>query len=201
MIKVTNIQKQYEEAVLKGVDYTFETNQVYLISGPMGCGKSTLLKIIIGLEQPTVGSVETDIKPSQFSFNEPWHYLYEGASVQANINLYQKLFKTPDLLKKDLITKYQLTSMLKKKVSSLSSGNKKKVSLVCTLMNANMQALILDEPLTNLDKDTIEILKNDLKELKPNRTIILTSHQYTEIKDAVDVHLHIESGVLLEGEY
>lgn len=201
MIKLENVEKLYDKKlILKSVNYTFKCNNIYLIAGDMGTGKSTLLKIILGVVSPSDGTVVHSYKKKEFTYNEPWNYLYENATCKANLRLYKELFKTSENHYNDIYTLLDLNTIINEKVCKLSTGNKKKLSLACSLLNENGKVIILDEPFTNLDKKTILTLMEYLIDQKNDKIVLITSHQSEDIKTYIDVNLVMKEYSFMENQ-
>lgn len=198
MIILKNIEKNYKKKILKNINYTFEKNNIYLITGDMGSGKSTLLKLVLGIEKISSGEIEHNFKNIDFAYNEPREYIYPNITVEANLELYRSLFKTEDVHYNNIVNIFELEDIKKELIRDLSSGNKKKVSLACSLLNDNMKVILLDEPLTNLDKKTINRLSVFLNSIKEDKIIIITSHQFEEIMNIVDKHIDIQNKELCD---
>lgn len=199
MIRIENASKKFKsKLIFENIDYTFNSNKLYLLSGEMGTGKSTLLKIILGIEPISTGIVVHDYEKVEFIYNEPWNYLYEKATSKANLSLYKELFHTTEEHFENIKNLFELSDLFKIKVCDLSTGNAKKISIACSLLNEQGKVIILDEPFTNLDKKTINILMRYLMSQKEDKIIIIVSHQFDSIKSSIDIHLKIKDNTLLE---
>ncbi len=171
MIKLVNINKSYDKEILKDFSYSFENGKKYLITGKSGIGKSTLLNIITSLIKPDKGEVITTDNFS-YSFQQPT--LLEYYSVKKNIEIFTKKEDITDLLLP--------IECLKQKVSTLSGGQKQKLSIYIAL-KANSDTVLLDEPFNNLDKESITTIINFIDNNINDRTLIISSHQIELLKD------------------
>lgn len=181
MIKLENVDKSFNgDNILENINLTLEKNNIYGLFGEMGAGKSTLLKIILGTIKPTKGVVVNEIDKSKFCFAEPSLGLYQELSVIENLRFWAKIHKVDKKNLNDLLAKFEIKSIEKKLINELSTGNKQKVNLACALMN-DSDLIILDEPISNLDKDTKYLIKNILIEKSKKNIIIITSHQFDEV--------------------
>lgn len=181
MIKLENVDKSFNgDNILENINLTLEKNNIYGLFGEMGAGKSTLLKIILGTIKPTKGVVVNEIDKSKFCFAEPSLGLYQELSVIENLRFWAKIHKVDKKNLNDLLAKFEIKLIEKKLINELSTGNKQKVNLACALMN-DSDLIILDEPISNLDKDTKYLIKNILIEKSKKNIIIITSHQFDEV--------------------
>lgn len=177
MIKLINISKSYKNEVLHNFSYTFINENKYLITGKSGIGKSTLLNIITSLIKPDEGEVITTDSFS-YSFQQP--ILLDYYTVKKNIEIFTKNTNTNDFLLPD--------QYLNQKVSTLSGGQKQKLSIYIAL-KAKSDTVILDEPFNNLDKDSIKTIVNFINNNLYNRTIIICSHQKDLLQDYILIDL------------
>lgn len=198
LIKLNNIEKKYTVDLFNKVSYSFKEGYIYLLAGDMGTGKSTMLKMIVGLTKPTSGQISHTYERKEFVYNEAWHYIYQNVSVYANLMFYKDLFKCTDEHYLGICELFKLEEIKNSKVSKLSDGNRKKVSLACSFLNSNAKVYILDEPFVNLDQTTINILINYLTKIKEGKIIIIASHQSEDVKKYIDVQLRIINKQLLE---
>lgn len=198
MITLTNIEKKYTMNLFQKVSYSFKEGNIYILTGDMGTGKSTLLKMIVGLTRPTSGQISHSYERKEFIYNEAWQYIYKNVSVDANLMFYKDLFKCTDEHYLVICELFKLEDIKNIKVSKLSDGNRKKVSIACSFLNSNAKVFILDEPFVNLDQTTISILINYLKKIKEDKIIIISSHQSEDVKEYIDVQLKIIDKKLLE---
>lgn len=198
MIRLDNIGKKYNTNLFQELSFTFNLSKIFLITGDMGSGKSTLVKMLAGLVNPTSGEIIHGYKSKEFIYSESRLFLYQNVSVQANMKFYKDLFKTPEEHYLKICKLLKLNEIKKIKVSKLSDGNRKKVSLACSLLNNNARVYLLDEPFVNLDHATIKALISYLQSIKNDKIIIIVSHQYEDIKKYVDTQLILENGSILE---
>ncbi|WP_109851337.1 ABC transporter ATP-binding protein [Aquimarina sp. AU58] len=203
MIKIDNLHKNFgKNQVLKGVDLGITEGGIFAILGPNGSGKTTLIKSILGMVIPNKGNIfidDTPIKKS-WKYRQQIDYLPQIANFPANLTVKELIRMIKDLRNKPgddatLITSFQLTPFLDKKLSNLSGGTKQKVNLVLTLM-FDSPLIILDEPTTGLDPIALLELKKIIqKEKTKGKTILITSHIMSFVEEVAD-----EIVFLLEGK-
>ena len=164
--------KVNDNKLFHNLSFSLNTGESLHIKGPNGSGKSTLLRIILGITNPTKGSISinsTKYKCYLGHKNALKNYL----SLDDNILLME--FDNHPCLKK-YIEILDLKRYLDVNVANLSYGQQKKLGLLRLFLN-NSDLIILDEPFVGLDKETQIILTDFLKDqLKENKTLIYTSH-------------------------
>ena len=142
------------------------------IKGPNGSGKSTLLRIILGITNPTKGSISINSTKDKCYLGHK-NALKNYLSLDDNILLME--FDNHPYLKK-YIEILDLKRYLDVNVANLSYGQQKKLGLLRLFLNSS-DLIILDEPFVGLDKETQIILTDFLTDqLKENKTLIYTSH-------------------------
>ncbi len=203
MIKIDNLHKNFgKNQVLKGIDLSIAEGGIFAILGPNGSGKTTLIKSILGMVIPNKGDIfidDTPIKKS-WKYRQQIDYLPQIANFPANLTVQELVRMIKDLRNKPgddaaLITSFQLTPFLNKKLNNLSGGTKQKVNLVLTLM-FDSPLIILDEPTTGLDPIALLELKKIIQiEKAKGKTILITSHIMSFVEEVAD-----EIVFLLEGK-
>lgn len=192
-----------EIQVLNGIDLDIYKQEFIIIFGPSGSGKSTLLHSLIGLEEPTKGSIKLfgqelyDLNEDERSMLrlEKIGIMYQqpiwvkAMDVLHNIALPLSFSGTPhrEALKiaKEKLKNYAMEKYAYYKPTELSSGQQQKISLVRALIS-EPEILIADEPTGNLDIDSSKRLIEGLKELNIiGRTVIMITHdlQYLAYAD------------------
>ncbi len=173
MIKIKNVSKKFDaRPVIDGFCCEIAEGERVCFMGPSGCGKTTLLRILLGLLLPDAGSVEG--LPDDLSVVFQEDRLCESLTPLANIRLVTGAKKGDSATATHLVG-LGLGDSLEKKVSDLSGGMKRRVSIARAL-SVPHSLLILDEPFKGLDvetkKQTVEyILKNS-----PLSTVIAVTH-------------------------
>lgn len=195
IIEVKNMSKNFKNKDLFiNFSLEIEANTVHALVGPNGSGKTSLLRILTGLYEENSGEVKIKGSHAMLLEND---YLYEDKTGLENIKLYGLYFgygldsyqKYSDLL--------DLTNDLGRNVSTYSKGMKRKLSLLIIVM-MNREIIFLDEVTSGVDpisrveiRKLIKLLKNE------GKTIVLTSHDLSEIEKIADKISMIKSGVLL----
>ena len=177
------------------------------IVGPSGAGKSTLLNLIAGFVLPTRGEVWLNgenhtqsapyERPVSMLFQE--NNLFPHLTVQQNLALGLKTSLKLTALEQDQIERVAdavgLTSFLSRLPNSLSGGQKQRVALARCLLR-DKPILLLDEPFSALDPELRMDMLNLIDELchSKNLTLLLVTHQPSELTGKVDRMLRIENG-------
>ncbi|MCJ7835324.1 ABC transporter ATP-binding protein [Cuneatibacter sp. NSJ-177] len=193
MIKVKNIIYSYgKKRVLDGVCLTAAQGDCVAVAGANGCGKSTLLSLLAGALRPQAGEMiyggrdaakEKNVFQKMVGYVPQDNPLFEELTVRDNLRLWYS--ESPYSMEKDLssgiLSVLKLSEMLSLRVSRLSGGMKKRVSIGCALA-AHPPILILDEPSAALDL----ICKEDIRRyltmyLKQKGTILITTHEEAEL--------------------
>ncbi len=188
MIKLNNVYVDYGDISFNFDDYTFEENKITFITGRNGSGKTTLLKAIANLQDYT-GSISGT---GSYLSQEPVIF---NRTVKDNIN-YPLIIRGFDLSAyedrvNDLATKLSIKRLFPKNALSLSGGEKIKVALIRGMI-FNPEVLLLDEPTTHLDIESIDELVKVLKELKKTMTLIIVSHNKSFINELKDEEYYLE---------
>ncbi len=191
---------------LKALDeLSFQINQGEIVGllGPNGAGKTTTMRIMLGLLQPTQGKVTIDginvlqeplkvrKKVGYLPENNP---LYEDFKVGEYLQFISEVkgLKTKTSFKETVQT-CGLTSVLSKKIEHLSKGYQQRVGLAAALLG-EPEILILDEPTVGLDPNQIIEIRNLIKNLSQQKTVILSSHILPEVQAVCQKLIIIHKG-------
>ena len=195
VIEVKNMNKNFKNKKLfNNFSLEIEANTVHALVGPNGSGKTSLLRILTGLYEEDGGEVKIKGNHAMLLEND---YLYEDKTGLENIKLYGLYFgygldsyqKYSDLL--------EITNDLGRNVSTYSKGMKRKLSLLIIVM-MNREIIFLDEVTSGVDPISRVEIRKLIKLLKDEgKTIVLTSHDLSEIEKVADKVSMIKSGVLL----
>ena len=191
-IKIDSISKRYDTGLLAldNINLEIGEHEFVCILGPSGCGKSTLLNIIAGLDNSSDGTVIVDGNkingPSNdrvMMFQGP--SLFPWLTVIENIKFGLKLKKLPkfeqDIIADKFLKLIKLEEFKDYNVHQLSGGMQQRVTLARALA-IESPYILMDEPFSSLDKQTINILREELELLWRNmkNTIVYVTHSVEE---------------------
>lgn len=213
MIEVINLVKKYKgQIAVDHLSFSVEKGQIYGFLGPNGAGKSTTMNIMTGYIAPTEGSVKIggyDITKDAEKAKKMIGYLPEFPPLYQDMTVEEYLKFTAHLKK---INKNEVNSQIKevykmvgiedvaeKLIGNLSKGFKQRVGLAQAIMGFP-EIIILDEPMVGLDPKQIIEIRDLIKHLGENHTIILSSHILSEISAVCDHIMIISKGCLVASE-
>ncbi|MDO4912368.1 MAG: ATP-binding cassette domain-containing protein [Lactobacillus sp.] len=192
-LNLKDITKKYgSRIILDHLDFEFDNDHTYIISGTNGCGKSTLLNIIAGYDHDYVGVCETNKLKVAYLLQDD--LLFRNLSVREDLLLQLHALKRTDLSAvDDVADKLGLGNLLNHKVAELSGGEKKKVALGQIILT-NADVILLDEPTSSIQKEYAqELMELVYREFKDN-ILIIASHDKINLDDEAVVKLEIKDG-------
>ena len=211
VLEVSQLTKGYKtQNVLKDVSFALEAGTATALAGPVGAGKSTLIRTLAGLEVPDEGSVslfsssnekELSRARRETGFVLEMPFGYAELTVLRNLIHRSSLYGRPDMARiKELRKELRLTERdhvgVKEKLRLLSPGAEKRYSLACALMQ-KPRLLILDEPLTGIDRENRSFLTDQLVRLREEGvTLLISGQSAAELQTICTRALLLEEGVL-----
>jgi ABC-2 type transport system ATP-binding protein len=207
-VSVENVTKIFgRKMVLNHVSFTVPRGRILGLLGHNGAGKTTLFRIILGLFNPSGGTVRIfGVDPrtdpgvrAHMGYVSELLGLYSSLSVRENLIRFGNLQGIPDgkELAENLIEKLDLHEYADVKIKKLSAGIKQRVAIARAMMN-NPDLLILDEFLANVDPTWRHNLKEMMKALrKEGVTILMATHILTDVEELCDDVAIIRSGQIL----
>lgn len=210
MIEVSNLIKQYgKDIAVNDISFTVNEGEILGFLGPNGAGKSTTMNIITGYIAPTSGTVKIcgyDIIDEPQKAKSKIGYLPEIPPLYVNMTVDEYLDFVCDIKKiskgdkKDVLEKIKdivkISHVSNKIIKNLSKGYKQRVGIAQALIG-NPEILILDEPTVGLDPKEIIEIRDFIKTLGKNHTVILSSHILSEISAVCDRVLILNKGVIV----
>lgn len=206
MIKVSNLTKAYgKKLALDDVSFTVKKGEVLGFLGPNGAGKSTTMNIITGYISYTSGTVTVDgidILENPIEAKKKIGYLPELPPLYPDMTVMTYLEFVYDLKKvkkdkaehiKSIIDLVRIDSVKGRRIGNLSKGYRQRVGLAGALIG-DPEVLILDEPTVGLDPKQIIEIRNVIKDLGKERTVILSSHILSEISAVCERVIIINNG-------
>ncbi len=208
-IKIENVNKTFgKNQVLQNVAFTVEHGKCFAIVGTNGKGKTTLLNLLAGLHNPDKGKIHfggIDLQKKKSAIQKISAYVPESVELVETLTVKQNLFllaklkglKIDGKLFVDLLQQLQLETLVNEKAKSLSLGARYKVALARALL-CKPQYLLLDEPNSAIDNDTLFTVKKILKntKLEQKTTIIVVSHQLTFLENLADEMIFLHNKVI-----
>lgn len=207
-IVINNLSKKFkEEQILKDINMTLKSGNIYGIVGANGSGKSVLLKIICSFYLPSEGNVLIDgiNYCSNNDFPKDIRALIEKNAFIPDLSGYENLNLLAKIQNK--IGKNEIENALKivnlyeeknKKFSKYSMGMKQKLGIASVLME-DPNIIILDEPFNGIDEESKEKIANELIKIKNEKIIIITSHIKEEIDKLCDKVYIMKEGKVING--
>ncbi|GGB57968.1 energy-coupling factor ABC transporter ATP-binding protein [Shewanella inventionis] len=210
-VHAQNVLMKYQQHTLFSVaDLTFKQGDVIYLQGDNGSGKSTLMKILAGLITPTQGRVASH----GFARNPWWQidsllgkavylhqhpYLFEG-SVKYNLTYALKQLtltaKERHHRIEQAINMAQLNDLLDHHASDLSGGERQRLAIARAWI-AQPKLLMLDEPISNMDKHSQRLVLAMINQLKQDGTgLLISSHQTCGLTALCKQHWHIKQGTV-----
>ncbi|PQJ71810.1 gliding motility-associated ABC transporter ATP-binding subunit GldA [Polaribacter butkevichii] len=205
-IKVTSVSKIYKtQKALNNVSFSADKGQIIGFLGPNGAGKSTMMKILTGFIQPNEGAVlvdEIDVLQNAIEAQKIIGYLpehnplYTEMYVREYLQFQAAIFKIDKNQIEICIEKVGLTSEAHKKINQLSKGYQQRVGLAAAILH-NPKVLILDEPTTGLDPNQLVEIRELIKELGKEKTVLFSTHIMQEVEAVCDRVIIIKKGEIL----
>ena len=210
MIEVKNVTKKYGKNVaVDNINFTINDGEIVGFLGRNGAGKSTTMNMITGFIEPTSGEIivegyNIDKNPKkvkkQIGYMPEGVPLYLDLTVKEFVNYMAELKKVPGKEREEAVRKaLEKTGLLdvqNKLNKNLSRGYKQRVSMAGALVG-NPKILILDEPTVGLDPKQVTEIRNLIKSLRKDHTVILSSHILSEVSQICEKVIIIDKGKIL----
>lgn len=207
IISLRHVTMQYDRrAILHDIDLNIDRGDFLAITGPNGGGKTTLLRLILKLLQPTKGNVDylcNGVKVSSLSIG----YLPQKNMIDNRFPVTVDEVMSFGLLAKRHLDKEERRSKVAAMLELLGltghaghaigelSGGQLQRALIGRALISSPDVLVLDEPLSYLDKNYEHKLYEIIEGLKPSTTIILVSHEMSKISEMATRHIIVDSGI------
>ena len=205
-IKVTNVTKTYnQQKALNNVSFSADKGQIIGFLGPNGAGKSTMMKILTGFIKPNEGNVfvdDIDVLKNPLEAQKTIGYLpehnpiYKDMFVREYLQFQASIFNVDKSHIETCIKKVGLTAEAHKKIHQLSKGYQQRVGLAAAIIH-NPKVLILDEPTTGLDPNQLVEIRQLIKDLGKEKTVLFSTHIMQEVEAVCDRVIIIKKGEIL----
>lgn len=216
IINIKNLVKYYgQKQVLKGIDLAIYPGQVIGYIGPNGAGKSTTVKILCGLISDYEGEVsicginltkDPVAVKSRIGYVPELAELYDVLTPAEFLELMAELYNLPKTVADERISRmlaaFGLEANINQRMDTFSKGMRQKV-LICSGLLHNPDIIILDEPLSGLDANSVIIVKDLISKLaKDGKTIFYCSHMMDVVEKVSDRIVLINEGtVIADGSF
>jgi ABC-2 type transport system ATP-binding protein len=210
LIEVKGLTKRYgDNLAVDHIDFTIEKGHIYGLLGPNGAGKSTTMNIITGYIGATDGEVtingvsildEPEKAKSQIGYLPEIPPLYTDMTPYEYLCFAAELKKIPASKRKEAVStameKTGIVNVQNRLISNLSKGYRQRVGLAQAILSMP-EIIILDEPTVGLDPSQIIEIRDLIRELSHEHTVILSSHILSEVQEVCDRIMIISHGKLV----
>ena len=214
VLEVANLHKRYGETVaVDGISFSVGLREIVGLLGPNGAGKTTTINMILGVLEPTSGTILIDgidltkdrSRAVQCTnFEAVYAPLPGNLTVAQNLRIFGMLYGVANLPARieELLQQFELGPFRNTKCGVLSSGEQTRVGLAKAMLN-NPKLLLLDEPTASLDPSIAQQVRVNLRDsiAVGSSGVLWTSHNMQEVADVCDRVLFLSHGkILLEGD-
>ena len=210
MISVKNLTKYYGDfQALKGISFEIKSGEIVGILGPNGAGKSTTLRILTCYFNPTSGDAIIDgksILDEENNVKKIIGYLPESAPLYNDMCVFDYLVYMADIQELErsklnerlhyVVNVCGLKEVISKPIGELSKGYKQRVGLAGAIIH-DPKILILDEPTNGLDPNQIVEIRELIKELGKEKTVLVSTHILSEVEATCSRAIIINKGNII----
>ncbi|MBL7700123.1 MAG: ATP-binding cassette domain-containing protein [Chitinophagaceae bacterium] len=206
-IEVSQLTRMYgEQKAVDDISFSLNRGEIVGFLGPNGAGKSTTMKIITGYLKPSQGTAVVcgiDVQQNPIAVKRKIGYLPEANPLYYDMYVQEYLYFVADVHGlpnkkqkiKDIVDTVGLTPERRKKTGQLSKGYKQRVGLAAALLH-DPEVLVLDEPTTGLDPNQIVEIRELIRNLGKNKTVLFSTHILQEVEAICDRVIIINKGRL-----
>lgn len=200
-LSIDHVSKQFgQHQAVKDISIHVPKGEIFGMLGANGAGKTTTFRMILGLLDPSQGSITWDGQKIDYSRTSLVGYLPEERGLYPKLTVKEQLLylgrlkgmKKPAILKatKQWLETFKVPEYETKKIEELSKGNQQKIQFIAAILH-KPELVILDEPFSGLDPLNVDLLKKAVIELKnAGSTIIFSSHRMEHVEELCE-HLCI----------
>jgi len=210
MIQVKNLKKKFGEKIaLDSISFSIEKGKITGLLGPNGAGKTTTMRLMAGYFTDTEGSISydgLDLNKNSAAIKRKLGYLSEAAPLYTEMNVREYLHfcadarDIPERMKAVSIQKVldlcELKSVIDVPIQQLSKGFKQRVALAGTLVH-DPDYIILDEPSSGLDPNQILMIRNLIRDLGKDKTILISTHILQEVTEVCEKVIILSEGKIV----
>ncbi|MBQ8338504.1 MAG: ABC transporter ATP-binding protein [Oscillospiraceae bacterium] len=203
ILRCNSLTKKFGNLIaVNNLTLSIESGKIVGLLGPNGSGKTTLIKMINGLLQPTSGSLEICGNKPGVETKKVVAYLPDNVflnnwmRVEQIVEMFADFYA--DFRKELAFTMLERLGVdRKRKLKTLSKGNKEKVSLIL-VMSRNAMLYVLDEPIAGVDPATRDyIISTIINNYNPEASVIISTHLISDIEEVLDDVIFIRQGGLI----
>ncbi|MFC1811735.1 ABC transporter ATP-binding protein [Thermodesulfobacteriota bacterium] len=210
MIHVENLTKYYKDlCAVDQISFGIHKGEILGLLGPNGAGKTTTLRMLTGFLRPSAGSIRVKdytIDENALEIKKLLGYLPESAPLYHHMIVYDYLDYIANIREIDTKSKFKrihyladlcgLNEVMHQPIGELSKGYKQRVGLAHAMMN-DPEILILDEPTSGLDPNQIIEIREIIKHIGKEKTVILSTHILSEAEATCDRVVIINKGKVI----
>jgi len=210
MIQVDKLTKYYHDfCAVEEISLEVKKGEILGLLGPNGAGKTTTLRMLTGFYKPTSGKIKIQdfsIDENPLEIKKMIGYLPESAPLYNDMLVYDYLYYIASIRGLDktstkneiekLVDLCGLQGIMHKNINDLSKGLKQRVGLAHAMMD-NPEILILDEPTSGLDPNQIVEIRNIIRKIGKEKTIIFSTHILSEAEATCDRIVIINKGKIV----
>jgi ABC-2 type transport system ATP-binding protein len=207
MIKVENLSKNYGEiCAVNDIGFQINKGEILGLLGPNGAGKTTFMRILTCYLNPSSGTIQVkdfNIRDHPLEIKQMMGYLPESAPLYPDMLVYDYLRYVADIRQLDKETKRtridrlaatcSIKEVMHQPIGELSKGYKQRVGLAQAMMG-DPEILVLDEPTSGLDPNQIIEIREIIKKIGKEKTVILSTHILSEAEATCDRVVIINKG-------
>jgi ABC-2 type transport system ATP-binding protein len=207
MIEINDLSKSYGEIqALQSTNISIQKGEIVGLLGPNGAGKTTLMKMITGVLEPDTGTVSIsgfDIVRDRAKAQTKIGYLPENAPLYPELSVQDYLLMMAELRKilpedqisavRDAVKAVNLENVVTRPIGQLSKGMRQRVGLAQAILH-KPEILILDEPTVGLDPTQIIEIRQLIKTLAKQSTVLFSTHILSEVEALCDRVIMIMNG-------
>lgn len=206
-LEISNLTKKFvEQTALNNINIEIKKNEIIGLLGPNGAGKSTLMKSVVGVIKIDEGKIIFDGKDitenevfskKNIGFLPENNPLYQEMYVKEYLQFVADIHGISNEKVEEIINLVGITPEKNKKISQLSKGYKQRVGLAQAILH-EPNLLILDEPTNGLDPNQIVEIRNVIKEIGKEKTVILSTHIMQEVEALCSRVILIHNGNIVQ---
>ncbi len=210
MIQIDQLTKNYGSlCAVDHISLTINKGEVLGFLGPNGAGKTTTMRMLTGFLEPSGGSIQIkdlDVATQPLATKQLMGYLPESAPIYQEMLVYDYLAFVADIRHiaadkqlgrlRELADLCGLDSVMHKPIGELSKGFKQRVGLAHAMMN-DPEILVLDEPTSGLDPNQIVEIREIIRQIGRQKTVILSTHILSEAEATCDRVVIINNGKIV----